>query len=176
MIGGLWPGRRMIRRVIIAGMLAGVTVVVLGCAGAGAAGSRPLGVTAVSCTRAALKPIAVGNQPGPIVIAPDGKTAYVANAGSGTVTPIRTATNLTGPPPAKSLPDRQGVQGQLRTRDTQLRTRDTLNLLKPPSPLQLLCTMITNAVTRAGEKARAFRRDLVPSSGLGGPLSSHRWS
>ena len=29
---------------------------------------------------------------------PDGKTAYVANNGAGTVTPIRTATNTPGPP------------------------------------------------------------------------------
>ena len=33
-----------------------------------------------------------------IAITPDGKTAYVANTGSGTVTPIATATNTAGPP------------------------------------------------------------------------------
>ena len=33
-----------------------------------------------------------------IAITPDGKTAYVANDGSGTVTPIATATNTAGPP------------------------------------------------------------------------------
>ena len=32
------------------------------------------------------------------MITPDGKTAYVANAGSGTVTPIATATGTAGPP------------------------------------------------------------------------------
>ena len=36
--------------------------------------------------------------PAAIAITPDGKTAYVANFGSGTVTPIRTATNTALPP------------------------------------------------------------------------------
>ena len=38
------------------------------------------------------------NDPYGIAITPDGKTAYVANYGSGTVTPIATATNTAGPP------------------------------------------------------------------------------
>ena len=83
----------MIGRVITAGMIAGVTVAALGCASARAASSQQAETTTAGCTRHALKPITVGNQPGPIVITPDGKTAYVANAGSGTVTPIKTATN-----------------------------------------------------------------------------------
>jgi YVTN family beta-propeller protein len=83
----------MIRRVLIAAMTAGVAVAALGCAAAHASGSQRLRATAAGCTRAALKPITVGRQPGPIVITPDGKTAYVANAASGTVTPIRIATN-----------------------------------------------------------------------------------
>ena len=41
-----------------------------------------------------------------IVITPDGKTAYVTNFGSDTVTPISTATNTPGPAiPAGALPD-----------------------------------------------------------------------
>jgi YVTN family beta-propeller protein len=83
----------MTRRVITAGMIAGVAVAALGYGGARAAGSQQPGSTTASCTVRALKPITVGNQPGPIVITPDGKTAYVANVGSGTVTPIRIATN-----------------------------------------------------------------------------------
>ena len=39
------------------------------------------------------KAIKVGGGRHAIAITPDGKTAYVANSGSGTVTPIRTATN-----------------------------------------------------------------------------------
>jgi hyaluronoglucosaminidase len=41
--------------------------------------------------------IKVGSQPTAIVVAPDGKTAYVANQ-NGTVTPITTATNQPGQP------------------------------------------------------------------------------
>lgn len=33
-----------------------------------------------------------------IAITPDGETAYVSNAGSGTVTPVSTATSTAGPP------------------------------------------------------------------------------
>jgi YVTN family beta-propeller protein len=33
-----------------------------------------------------------------VAITPDGKTAFVSNKGSGTVTPIDTATNTPGPP------------------------------------------------------------------------------
>ena len=58
---------------------------------ASASGSPRAGVR--SCAIEALEPIRVGIQPGPIVITPSGKTAYVANARSGTVTPIRIATN-----------------------------------------------------------------------------------
>ncbi|HSZ31003.1 MAG TPA: putative Ig domain-containing protein [Pseudonocardiaceae bacterium] len=43
-------------------------------------------------------PIPVGSEPNEITITPDGKTVYVANAGSDTVTPIATATNTPGPP------------------------------------------------------------------------------
>jgi YVTN family beta-propeller protein len=38
------------------------------------------------------------DQPDGIVITPDGRTVYVANIGSGTVTPIDTATNTPGAP------------------------------------------------------------------------------
>ena len=41
-------------------------------------------------------PITVGRNRSAIAITPDGKTAYVANHGSGTVTPISTATNTAG--------------------------------------------------------------------------------
>jgi len=44
-------------------------------------------------TNTALKAIKVGQYPDAIAITPNGKTAYVANSGSGTVTPINTATN-----------------------------------------------------------------------------------
>ena len=46
-----------------------------------------------TATNKALKPIKVGGGPVAIAITPDGKTAYVANRGSGTVTPIKIATN-----------------------------------------------------------------------------------
>ena len=38
------------------------------------------------------------DQPDGIAITPDGRTVYVANIGSGTVTPIDTATNTPGKP------------------------------------------------------------------------------
>jgi YVTN family beta-propeller protein len=38
----------------------------------------------------------VGNLPWAIAITPNGKTVYVVNNGSGTVTPIGTATNTAG--------------------------------------------------------------------------------
>ena len=57
-------------------------------------------------------------RPVAIAITPDGKTAYVANFGSGTVTPIATATNTAGPPiPVGSSPghrDHPGRQDRLR--------------------------------------------------------------
>jgi len=43
--------------------------------------------------RSAVSQLRTGHSPCAIAITPDGKTAYVANSGSGTVTPIRTATN-----------------------------------------------------------------------------------
>ena len=47
-----------------------------------------------------------GERPVAIAITPDGKTAYVTNIGSGTVTPIATATNTAGTPiPVGSDPD-----------------------------------------------------------------------
>ena len=46
---------------------------------------------------AALAPIPVGQLPVAIAIAPDGRTAYVANYGSNTVTPITIATGTRGP-------------------------------------------------------------------------------
>ena len=45
-----------------------------------------------TATNTAGRPIKVGKYPSAIVIAPGGKTAYVLNAGSSTVTPIRLAT------------------------------------------------------------------------------------
>lgn len=42
-------------------------------------------------------PIAVGGGPGAIAITPNGKTAYVVNSTSGTVTPIDTTTDKPGP-------------------------------------------------------------------------------
>src|SRR5215469_146998 len=64
-----------------------------------------------TATNTAGKNIKVGETPGPIVIAPDGKTAYVLNLargapGKGTVTPINTATNTKGKPiKAGTFPD-----------------------------------------------------------------------
>ena len=56
-----------------------------------------------TATNTALKPIkvgildvTVGESPDAIAITPNGKTAYVANAGPSTVTPITTATNEPG--------------------------------------------------------------------------------
>ena len=47
----------------------------------------------------------MGFEPVAIAITPKGKTAYVANSGSGTVTPISIATNTAGPPiPVGSVP------------------------------------------------------------------------
>jgi len=83
----------MIGRVITAVVIVGLVMPTVSCTGVGTGGSQRASTIASGCTRAALKPIAVGSQPGPIVITPDGKTAYVANANSGTVTPIRAATN-----------------------------------------------------------------------------------
>ena len=39
-----------------------------------------------------------GGNPTDVVITPDGKTAFVTNFASGTVTPIDTATNTARPP------------------------------------------------------------------------------
>ena len=47
-------------------------------------------------TDTAGKPIKVGANPAYIAITPNGKTAYVANTHSGTVTPIQIATNTAG--------------------------------------------------------------------------------
>jgi YVTN family beta-propeller protein len=44
-------------------------------------------------TNTALAPIITGQDPAGIAITPDGKTAYVTNAGAGTVTPIQVATD-----------------------------------------------------------------------------------
>ena len=44
------------------------------------------------------KPIRVGKDPLAIAVTPDGRTAYVANSGSGTVTPIHTGTRRAGAP------------------------------------------------------------------------------
>jgi YVTN family beta-propeller protein len=63
--------------------------------GQGLAGALP-GTTGVAAISAG-KPIAVGSGPAAIAITPDGKTAYVVNGTSGTVTPIETATNKPGP-------------------------------------------------------------------------------
>lgn len=41
-------------------------------------------------------PIAVGRYPASIVVTPGGKTVYVANGGSNTVTPINIATTTSG--------------------------------------------------------------------------------
>ena len=49
-------------------------------------------------TRRAGPPIPVGTRPQAIAVTPDGRTAYVANSGSGTVTPIDTATGRAGTP------------------------------------------------------------------------------
>jgi YVTN family beta-propeller protein len=43
-------------------------------------------------------PIEIGNHPDGMVITPDGRTVYVANINSGTVTPIATATYTAGAP------------------------------------------------------------------------------
>src|SRR5262245_35458392 len=83
----------MIRRVIIAAVVAAAAMAALGWTSTYASGLQRPRALAVGCTRGALKPITVGSQPGSIAITPDGKTAYVANANSGTVTPIRTASN-----------------------------------------------------------------------------------
>ena len=51
------------------------------------------------------KPIPVGRTPFRIAITPEGKTVYVVNMVSGTVTPITTATNTAGTPiPVGRLP------------------------------------------------------------------------
>jgi YVTN family beta-propeller protein len=42
------------------------------------------------------KPIKVGREPGVSVISPNGKTLYVTNGASASVTPISTATNTPG--------------------------------------------------------------------------------
>ncbi|HEY1713244.1 MAG TPA: alkaline phosphatase family protein [Solirubrobacteraceae bacterium] len=49
-------------------------------------------------TRAAGKPIRVGQNPQAIALTPDDRTALVVNSGSNTVTPIDTATRRSGPP------------------------------------------------------------------------------
>jgi DNA-binding beta-propeller fold protein YncE len=49
-------------------------------------------------------PIRVGNFPFGIAITLNGKTAYVANYSSGTVTPIRTAINTAGAPSRRASP------------------------------------------------------------------------
>ena len=51
-----------------------------------------------TATNTAGPPIPVGKVPDPIVITPDGKTAYVVCLGADTVTPISIATNTPGPP------------------------------------------------------------------------------
>ena len=55
-----------------------------------------LGVTKADKPITVRKPITVGSEPAAIAITPDGRTAYVVSTRSGTVTPIRTATNVAG--------------------------------------------------------------------------------
>jgi YVTN family beta-propeller protein len=44
------------------------------------------------------RPIRVGRFPDSLAITPDGRTLYVVNGDSGTVTPVNTATNRPGRP------------------------------------------------------------------------------
>src|SRR5262249_59956901 len=67
----------------------------------------PIGLT----TRRAGKPIKVGANPQAIAITPDGKTAFVANYGSNSVTPIQTPT----PPDGTPHPGRQQPRGEPTT-------------------------------------------------------------
>lgn len=57
-----------------------------------------LGTTRAAKPVTARQPVTVAAGPVAAAITPDGKTAYVASAQSGTVTPIRTATNVAGKP------------------------------------------------------------------------------
>ena len=59
-------------------------------------GAAPVPIATAANT--AGPPIEIGNHPDGIAITPDGKTVYVANINSGTVTPIETATNTAGTP------------------------------------------------------------------------------
>jgi YVTN family beta-propeller protein len=58
---------------------------------------RSLAQSRPGCWRRCFPPVVAG-EPYAIAITPDGKTAYVLNIGSGTVTPIRTATGTAGTP------------------------------------------------------------------------------
>jgi YVTN family beta-propeller protein len=66
---------------------------------------------------AAGSPVSVGEQPGPLAILPGGiasagGTLYVVNTGSGSVTPISTATNEAGLPiPVGYLPTSIAISG-----------------------------------------------------------------
>ena len=55
-------------------------------------------VPIATATNTAGEPIEVGVRPGAIAVTPDGKTAYVINFYSHSVTPIATATNTPGQP------------------------------------------------------------------------------
>ena len=51
-----------------------------------------------TATNTAGTPIKVGKRPFAMVVTPDGRTLYVANMNSNTVTPVTVATNTPGKP------------------------------------------------------------------------------
>lgn len=57
----------------------------------------PVGLDPTAPSAVPGPPVPVGAQPGAVAITPDGRTAYVTNAGSGSVTPVTIASSLPGP-------------------------------------------------------------------------------
>ena len=77
----------------ITAALAVVVVAVLG-----PAGIRALGHTLRPAGQQGSATVYVGGHSAAIAVTPDGQTAYVVNGTSGTVVPVSTATNASGPP------------------------------------------------------------------------------
>ena len=74
-------------------------------------------------------PIPVGSLPGPLAITPDGKTVYVVNTGSDSVTPSRPRRRRSRPPRSRSVPRRAALRSRRTASRSMSRTRVTT-----PSP------------------------------------------
>ena len=109
-----------------------------------------------TATNTAGAPIRADHQPVAVAITPDGKTAYVANFGSGTVTPITTATNTAGPPiTVGSFPQAIAIMPYTVTRAPVFTSR--------PAATAAYGTAFSFTVTTTGSPPPRITRGRLPS-------------